>query len=369
MSPVTGSTLSNSVLEAYCVELRRLASTITGFLEVAERRSDLASPNDAIALAEMTGIVDDLARRLSAHAARTHTALPAGFVAPQARPTDAPAAAASDPHARTIEALAGPAVQGSVGETVGGTFGLRQHEYAHWFSLQSKPTSGRAAPVPGAPRDIAPPPQRPASTAANRSEPNSAPLVRAPAALASQDLLSHLLGTVGGEVAMKGTSESMAMPLVFDFLVRLKRTGCLHVRTSTEHLRFVFAEGMIVATATDNQPSGQRIGEILRQLGLLPRRHLARLIEKAETEKRPLGRLLVDEQLVTIPQITKALTIQVQARFERAFGAGRAAFAFVPNSGSRIDDRLCVDARSLLTEMRRRTGQDNAPPTDDAVKH
>lgn len=326
---------SRSVLDPYCTELQRLASTLCGVLDVAERRSDLTAEGDADALSRLTGIVADLARRFE----RFRATLPVRGAAPQGSARDH----AGAPPA--IETLAAPAVQASLAETMTASSTARRQEFLQWLEAAPKPGGKRAA-GPGAPR--------------GGPGVRTGPAGGSPPTLGgAQGLLAALTARVGVESPMKGTIDSMPIPRVFELLVRLQRTGCLHVRTAGEHLRFVLVEGMIVATATDNQPQDQRLGELLRHLGLIPRRHLQTLVERAEREQRPLGALLVDEQLVSIAQLTRALTIQVQARFERAFKAKEGAYLFVPDSGQRVDDRLRVDARALLADL----GEPRATPT------
>lgn len=333
--PLTTTSHPLSILDAYGSEVRQLAGTIAGFLDVAERRSDLTSAEDVRSLAEIGETVAALQRRLIAY--ELHIESSSGARALRTEPT-ADTAPTPPSLAHRLVALAAPAVHGSLAETLGAKTVSREEEMRQWFAAPARPAARPAR--PGEPRKVAAP------------------------ARSAEQRLNDLLASLDSKVVMKGTTNTNPMPEVFDLLVRLSKTGCLRVRTLDEQLSFVFAAGMIVATASDNQPTDQYLGEILRQLGLVHRRHITRLVASAQRESKPLGRLLVDEQLLTIPQITKALTVQVQARFARAFASNNAAFAFVADVGTRIDDRISVDASALLAQLRGDSGSPEAiePP-------
>ncbi|MBI5853260.1 MAG: hypothetical protein HZB39_19805 [Planctomycetes bacterium] len=310
-SDPTGTTTSPSVLDPYVAELERLSATLCGVLDVAARRSDLTSPTDALAIARIAALVEELSRRCAEPAAPGRRAVAA--------------------NARTdLQSLSADAVHASLAESVQSRSAARRDEFVQW--LGSAPPIRGIKGAPGAPRATAP----------------SSGVSRTPRTLGKDELLPWLMRRAGNP-PMNGTTDAMSAQTLFEHLVRNGRTGCLHLRTPDEHLRFVFVEGMIVATATDDQGTDQRLGEILRGLGLLPERHLATMVARAEREERPLGALLVAEQLLSIAQLKKALTIQVQARFERAFQTGFAAFAFVADAGVRVDDNLRVDARALVS--------------------
>lgn len=309
-SESTGTTTSPSVLDPYVAELERLATTLCGVLDVAARRSDLTSPTDALAIARIAALVDELSRRCAEPGTSGRRSVTAN--------------AGTD-----LQSLSTDAVHASLAESVQSRSAARRDEFVQW--LGSVPPVRGSKGAPGAPR----------ATAPNSSE------ARRQRTLGTDELLPWLMRRVG-DAPMNGTTDAMSVQTLFEHLVRNGRTGCLHLRMPDEHLRFVFVEGMIVATATDDQSTDQRLGEILRGLGLLPERHLATMVARADREERPLGALLVAEQLLSIAQLKKALTIQVQARFERAFQAKFGAFAFVADAGVRIDDHLRVDAKALV---------------------
>jgi hypothetical protein len=358
-----------SALQAYAAEFGRLSEAIVAFLDIMARRSDLSSPNDGRTLEELSASLEQLSKRVQQHRTRStgQTVGPAPSPAPAFATTpqspDTPSESSSDlgEVRRRLTALAGPALHATVADSIAGGFVDRGTEYSSWVqrtmakpSTPGAPGQGRSAARPPAPTPLA------RSAASNPSAHPSAPGQRTLA-----DLEQSLLAVLTAEPTLRGTSQSMPLPRVFDLLVRFRRTGCLHVRSTDEHLRFVFVEGMVVATSSDNQPIAQRLGEILEQMGIIPRRHLQSLLDRSVREQKPLGRLLVDEQFLSIPQLVRAVTIQVHARLERAYYATRAAFAFVPTTGELIDDHVRVNAAAVLSDLKERPPEGaGGPPTE-----
>lgn len=360
MSPhsKTPSPAVPSALQAYAAEFGRLSEAIVAFLDIMSRRSDLSSPSDGRTLEELSANLEQLAKRVKQHRTQSTgqvvgpapSPAPAFETTPQS--TDTPPESSSDlgEVRRRLTALAGPAVHATVADSIVGGFVDRGTEYSSWVQRTTAKPSVSHAPGQGRSAGRAPAP----SPGARSSASNSSAHPSAPGPRTLADLEQSLLSVLQAEPTLRGTSQSMPLPRVFDLLVRFRRTGCLHVRTTDEHLRFVFVEGMVVATSSDNQPIAQRLGQILEQMGIIPRRHLQALLDRSVREQKPLGRLLVDEQFLSIPQLVRALTIQVHARLERAYYATRAAFAFVPSTGELIDDHVRVNAAAVLSDLKER---------------
>ncbi|MGE0141885.1 MAG: DUF4388 domain-containing protein [Planctomycetota bacterium] len=371
--PKTPSSATPSLLQAYTEEFGRLSEAIVAILDIMDRRSDLNSPSDGQTLTSLSACLAQLSTRVEERRGRAAGQASDGGTSQGTNPTAPPAVSPQTPHApaganpelgdmrRRLSALAGPAVHATVADTISGGFLDRGTEYSSWMQRpMAKPktayTTGHSH---NAGRTVTPTPvARPATS-------GSPTTTSAPGQRTLADLEQALLALLKSEPTLRGTSQSMPLPRVFDLLVRFRRTGCLHVRSTDEHLCFVFVDGMVVATSSDNQPIAQRLGEILEQMGVIPRRHLQSLLDRCAREQKPLGRLLVDEQFLSIPQLVRALTIQVHARLERAYYATRAAFAFVPTTGELIDDHVRVNATAVLSDLKERPqdGPGN-PPTE-----
>ena len=174
-------------------------------------------------------------------------------------------------------------------------------------------------------------------------------------------LLEALLGSVRCRAMIQGTTDTMPIATLFSFLADTRQTGCLHLRRCDEHLRFAFADGIVVATATSRVESEKLLGQLLIARQLLTPERLRELLAIARQRRQPLGAVAIAERDVTIGQITETLADQVQARFDRAFQDGRVAYCFVSTPPDQYDGRVRVNARWLLFEGARRADESMSP--------
>lgn len=155
----------------------------------------------------------------------------------------------------------------------------------------------------------------------------------------------------GGEITLQGTCKTFAIPSMFEFLGRTRRTGTLRVRTNDETLEFEFVRGDIVFSNTDNPPHGQRLGEILVTLGYVSRERLESFLSGISGER--IGKALESEELVRLDDLHMALEHQIQNRLKRAFEATESAFTFVEGGPESADQRVKLSVTQLLLERLR----------------
>lgn len=160
--------------------------------------------------------------------------------------------------------------------------------------------------------------------------------------------------------SMNGTTKSLSLDTVFQFLARSRRTGRLLLRTNEETLTFALLDGDLVFTATDTPRPGQRIGELLVKEGKIDTGDLARALgERGDTSTR-LGRILEDQLDVPHDALVAALQTQARLRYERAKDAETAAFAFFPGPGAE-EDSLRMKVLELLLESVRISDEARRP--------
>ncbi|MFO1052165.1 MAG: DUF4388 domain-containing protein [Planctomycetota bacterium] len=344
-----------SIVSSYCRELEKLAATLSDLIEVSGARRDAMSPVDLDAFRHMTPALerlDILVSRVLApppaaptpakeaapqsQVSKPEPAAPAPFMRslanemdamtrpgkakPAAAPVPAPAAAAPT---RPIPPGARP--QRSLSDEAAG----EAQDFMQWVRSEVAPTA--AAPRPGTPQPKTP--------------------------LALDELLPSLLRDVAFGVSIQGTTESMPMKAVFQLIEIGSKSGCLHVRTPTEHARFVFDAGRVVAATTDEPQPGGRVGDLLVRLGAISPEALEKAVKDAEGQSIPLGEALLRARLVTTAQLEKALSLQLVDHFERFEREPLVAYALVPNDRSAHDGKLRMTPRELLLEAARRADE------------
>jgi len=150
---------------------------------------------------------------------------------------------------------------------------------------------------------------------------------------------------------LKGTNRSMPLLSVFQFLGRMRKSGTVHVYIEQETLAFEFVNGCIEFTASDRCPVGERLGELMVELGFCTRETLAPILAKVGVSSaHRLGHLVVESKLVTNGQVLEALEAQVKRRFHRVCTNPDAAYEF--DEGRRLpgDGRIRIAPFELSFE-------------------
>jgi hypothetical protein len=301
---------AQSVVEGYCQDFIALAATLAQTLEQMRMRGLPLEPcRDVLSRTErgMRGLADSIREMLP--------------------PESTPHARTSSPAAPTPPASARPA-----------------SPPPHQQQQPVAPARSAARPpVPAAPHPalVAPSPA---------SAPGPRPIAAQPPAVAAR--------TVGParpvqrtETALKlaGTSETMPLLSVVQFLNRMRKNGTLHVRANGEHLTFEFVGGVIESTACEPTTEQERLGHILCEMFPELRMRLDSFLSDVDAKlgARRLGNVLVQKGLASNGQVMEALERQVQVRFRRATQAKVAEYEF--EEGERVpgDGRIRVGPRDL----------------------
>lgn len=335
-----------SLIDSYCAEFQRLATTLVDLLDVAARRHVERPAGEAAALRRLAPVVE----RLTAHIARLPVADAAADAATDAAPTPQSlrireVRIVSDVSGSSLEELCAPAVEASVARELGTEESGLSSEDAVQLWLEEGGSK-----EPELALSDAPAPDEP-------EEPESSQDPPEPEAIPPERLLPVLLEEVGRPATLQGTSMSMPIAALFDLLSGSRQSGCLHVRTPTELIRIVLDGGFVVATSTTHPPGGQRLGDLLVEVGLLDRESADAKAAEAKNAAMPIGALLVDHELITLDQLKSALQKQVQARFDRVLRAEHVAYAFVPDARRALSGQIRAHPRELLLESARRTDE------------
>lgn len=154
---------------------------------------------------------------------------------------------------------------------------------------------------------------------------------------------------------------------VLGTLYRARATGVLELierigpaAGRSHHIRL---EQGLVARVDSPLPSA-RLGEILREQGVLPAVDPRGLVAQARADARPTGHLLLERQVVSAQQVARALREQIRRRLEPLFTLRDAEVRFhVPRPNVADDTRPePLTAREFLHGRPRARGADTPPP-------
>jgi hypothetical protein len=146
---------------------------------------------------------------------------------------------------------------------------------------------------------------------------------------------------------LRGTSQSMPLLSVFQFLGRMRKTGVMRVTLNNETMTFELVNGCVQLAVSDNSPKDEHLGELLIERGMCTRQAIAPLLASASASNEKLGNLVIQHKLVTNGQILEALELQVQRRFARACKHLNASYQFDECAPRPTDGRIRITPLEL----------------------
>jgi hypothetical protein len=153
--------------------------------------------------------------------------------------------------------------------------------------------------------------------------------------------------TASAREPLRGTSQSMPLLSVFQFLGRLRKTGVMRVTLGNETMTFELVNGCVQLAVSDNSPKDEHLGELLIEQGMCTRQAIAPLLASASASNEKLGNLVIQHKLVTNGQILEALELQVQRRFARACKSLNASYQFDECAPRPTDGRIRITPLEL----------------------
>lgn len=146
---------------------------------------------------------------------------------------------------------------------------------------------------------------------------------------------------------LRGTSQSMPLLSVFQFLGRMRKTGVMRVTLSNETMTFEMVNGCVQLAVSDNSPKDEHLGELLIEQGMCTRQAITPLLASASSSNEKLGSLVLQHKLVSNGQILEALEMQVQRRFARACKNTNASYQFDECAPRPTDGRIRITPLEL----------------------
>ncbi len=130
--------------------------------------------------------------------------------------------------------------------------------------------------------------------------------------------------------ALRGTSQSMPLLSVFQFLGRMRKAGTMRVQIGSEHMVFELQNGCVLVATSDHCALNERLGDLLVEHEACTLEQLAPILAKVDAgASERLGQLAIHAGIVKTEQVLAALEVQARRRFTRACKASNAAYEFV----------------------------------------
>jgi hypothetical protein len=128
--------------------------------------------------------------------------------------------------------------------------------------------------------------------------------------------------------AVGGLSSVVPVFSAMQILCELEKDGALRVEAGEQNFEVLLEGGRVVYAHGDRPAPGERLGEILVRHTVLTEAELNEALQRAQTEGKSVGTVLMRDGLVSPEQLTTALTEQALAVFARLHTAGGARWYF-----------------------------------------
>ena len=116
---------------------------------------------------------------------------------------------------------------------------------------------------------------------------------------------------------LKGSLETFTLANVLQFLCNDRKTGILSVSNNTTEYQIFFLEGSIIHAVKSREAI--RLGQLLRNSGLITLNQLNECLEEAKKQKLALGKILLAKGYISKKILEKHIYMQTEEIISRLF--------------------------------------------------
>lgn len=109
---------------------------------------------------------------------------------------------------------------------------------------------------------------------------------------------------------LSGNFETFDLNSIFQLLGDDQKTGVLNVRNEDKEIRIYLKDGEIIYATGSRKKD--RLGQFLRINGLISQEQLLASLKKARTEKKALGKILVDQGIISSQKLKEIIRQQIE---------------------------------------------------------
>lgn len=155
---------------------------------------------------------------------------------------------------------------------------------------------------------------------------------------------------VDDDAAFQGNTSSMPMRSVLQFLGRMRKTGRLRVDLPGEQMTLDLVDGTVTGTTSTRPERGERVSELLTELGIVDAADLEPYRAQAKGPIR-IGATLVQDGVISQEQLAEVFEQQVRRRLDRLARSPSASYAFHEGARSGSGARTPLRPMELRSRM------------------
>ncbi len=118
---------------------------------------------------------------------------------------------------------------------------------------------------------------------------------------------------------LQGSLKDFSLADIFQLIGLQKKIGILVLRDELDEIKILFDKGMIVGADSRLKKIEDRIGQLLVRSGKITREQLARALAIQKETLQQLGYVLIENDMITLPELKEALQKQILQIIYRMF--------------------------------------------------
>ncbi len=127
---------------------------------------------------------------------------------------------------------------------------------------------------------------------------------------------------------LQGSLKDFSLADIFQLIGLQKKIGILVLRDELDEIKILFDRGMIVGADSRLKKIEDRIGQLLVRSGKITREQLSRALDIQKETLQQLGYVLIENDMITLPELKEALQKQILQIIYRMFRWKKGEYEF-----------------------------------------
>lgn len=129
-------------------------------------------------------------------------------------------------------------------------------------------------------------------------------------------------------MSLEGSIKDFGLSDIFQLILIQQKSGVMSIRGQSRRASVGFVKGMVVSAQVDEKEGVERIGEVLVRAKRVTPQQLAEALKAQQETGNYLGQVLVERQVISEPDLKKALRLQILESVYRLFRWKEGRYSF-----------------------------------------
>lgn len=129
-------------------------------------------------------------------------------------------------------------------------------------------------------------------------------------------------------MSLEGSIKDFGLSDIFQLILIQQKSGIMSIRGQSRRASVGFVKGMVVSAQVDDKEGVERIGEVLVRAKRVTPQQLTEALKAQQETGNYLGQVLVERQVISEPDLKKALRLQILESVYRLFRWQEGRYSF-----------------------------------------